>query len=121
MAKLKKIYEIDPWLEPFKGAIDARTERLNAAAAKLAGNVGGKDISSAANNHLWYGLHKTDDGGWVLREWAPNATRMYLVGEFNNWKRTPDYQLKPVGGGNWEIKLPGMFLRHGALYKLWTE
>ena len=121
MAKLKKIYEIDPWLEPFKGAIDARTERLNAAAAKLAGNVGGKDIASAANNHLWYGLHKTDDGGWVLREWAPNATRMYLVGEFNNWKRTPDYQLKPVGGGNWELKLPGMFLRHGALYKLWTE
>ena len=121
MAKLKKIYEIDPWLEPFKGAIDARTERLNAAAAKLAGNVGGKDIASAANNHLWYGLHKTDDGGWVLREWAPNATRMYLVGEFNNWKRTPDYQLKPVGGGNWELTLPGMFLRHGALYKLWTE
>ena len=121
MAKLKKIYEIDPWLEPFKGAIDARTERLNAAAAKLAGNVGGKDIASAANNHLWYGLHKTDDGGWVLREWAPNATRMYLVGEFNNWKRTPDYQLKPIGGGNWELKLPGMFLRHGALYKLWTE
>ncbi len=121
MAKLKKIYETDPWLEPFKGAIDARTERLNAAAAKLAGNVGGKDITSAANNHLWYGLHKTDDGGWVLREWAPNATRMYLVGEFNNWKRTPDYQLKPIGGGNWEITLPGMFLRHGALYKLWTE
>ena len=121
MAKLKKIYEIDPWLEPFKGAIDARTKRLDAAAAKLAGNVGGTGIASAANNHLWYGLHKTADGGWVLREWAPNATRMYLVGEFNNWKRTPDYQLKPVGGGNWEITLPAMFLHHGALYKLWIE
>ena len=121
MSKVKKIYETDPWLEPFKGAIDARTERLDAAAAKLAGNVGGVDITSAANNHLWYGLHKTADGGWVLREWAPNATRMYLVGDFNNWKRTPDYQLKPIGGGNWELTLPGMFLRHGALYKLWIE
>ncbi|MBQ3710923.1 MAG: alpha amylase C-terminal domain-containing protein [Bacteroidales bacterium] len=121
MSKVKKIYETDPWLEPFKGAIDARTERLDAAAAKLAGNVGSKDIASAANNHLWYGLHKTADGGWVLREWAPNATRIYLVGDFNNWKRTPDYQLKPVGGGNWELTLPGMFLRHGALYKLWIE
>ena len=120
MAKLKKIYEIDPWLEPFKGAIDARTERLDAVAAKLAGNVGGTDITAAANNHLWYGLHKTA-GGWVLREWAPNATRIYLVGEFNNWKRTPDYQLKPIGGGNWELELPEMFLRHGALYKLWIE
>ena len=120
MAKLKKIYEIDPWLEPFKGAIDARTERLDAVAAKLAGNVGGADITAAANNHLWYGLHKTA-GGWVLREWAPNATRIYLVGEFNNWKRTPEYQLKPIGGGNWELELPEMFLRHGALYKLWIE
>ena len=120
MAKLKKIYEIDPWLEPFKGAIDARTERLDAVAAKLAGNVGGTDITAAANNHLWYGLHKTA-GGWVLREWAPNATRIYLVGEFNNWKRTPEYQLKPIGGGNWELELPEMFLRHGALYKLWIE
>ena len=121
MSKVKKIYETDPWLEPFKGAIDARTERLDAAAAKLVGNVGGVDITSAANNHLWYGLHKTADGGWVLREWAPNATRMYLVGDFNNWKRTPDYQLKPIGGGNWELTLPGMFLHHGALYKLWIE
>ena len=120
MAKLKKIYEIDPWLEPFKGAIDARTERLDATAAKLAANVGGIDITAAANNHLWYGLHKTA-GGWVLREWAPNATRIYLVGEFNNWKRTPEYQLKPIGGGNWELELPEMFLRHGALYKLWIE
>ena len=121
MAKLQKIYESDPWLEPFKGAIDARTQRLDAAAAKLAGNVGATDISAAANNHLWYGLHKTSDGAWVLREWAPNATRMYLVGDFNNWKRTPDYQLQPIGGGNWELTLPGMFLRHGALYKLWIE
>ena len=122
MSKVQKIYESDPWLEPFRGAIDARTARIDAAAAKLSANAGRPgDISSAANNHLYYGLHKTEDGGWVLREWAPNATRIYLVGDFNNWKRTPDYQLQPIGGGNWEIKLPGMFLRHGTLYKLWTE
>ena len=121
MSKVKKIYETDPWLEPFKEAIDARSARIEAAAAKLTGNAGGKSIADAANNHLYYGMHRTPDGGWVLREWAPNATRIYLVGEFNNWKRTPDYQLKPVGGGNWEITLPELFLHHGALYKLWIE
>jgi len=116
----KKIYELDPWLEPFKGAIDSRHERIQAAAEKLEKATGSSRISDAANNHLYYGLHKTEDG-WVLREWAPNATRIYLVGDCNNWKRTPDYQLLPVGGGNWEIKLPGMFLHHGELYKLWIE
>ena len=116
----KKIYELDPWLEPFREAIDGRHERIRAAAEKLEKATGSERISDAANNHLFYGLHKTGDG-WVLREWAPNATRIYLVGDCNNWKRTPDYQLQPVGGGNWEIKLPSMFLRHGELYKLWIE
>ena len=101
MSKVHKIYETDPWLEPFKGAIDARCRRIDAAAKKLTANAGGKVIADAANNHLFYGLHHTADGGWVLREWAPNATRIYLTGEFNNWKRTPDYQLRPIGGGNW--------------------
>ena len=121
MAKPKKIYEGDPWLKPFRPAIDARTARIGETADRMVGNVGGKSLSDAANNHLYYGLHKTAEGGWVLREWAPNATRIYLVGDFNNWKRTPDYQLNPIGGGNWEIVLPGLFLRHGCLYKLWVE
>ena len=77
-------------------------------------------MSDAANNHLYYGLHK-DARGWVIREWAPNASRIYLIGDFNNWKRTPDYALSPVGSGNWELRLPEMFLSHGALYKLWVE
>ena len=119
--KKKMIYELDPWLEPFKGAIDARHARIDAAAAKLISNVGGKTISDAANNQLFYGLHKTDGGDWIFREWAPNATRMYLIGDFNNWKRSDAYRLKPVGGGNWEITVPAMFLRHGELYKLWIE
>ncbi len=116
----KKIYEQDPWLEPFKAEIDARHERIEAAAEKLAGSVGGKDISSAANNHLYYGLHKAG-GSWVFREWAPNATKIFLTGDFNNWKRSAGWELKPVGGGNWELKVPEMFLRHGELYKLWIE
>ena len=26
---MKKIYQTDPWLEPYKGAIDARSKRLD--------------------------------------------------------------------------------------------
>ena len=75
-----KIYETDPWLAPFKDAIEARHAGIAAEKRKLFGS--GK-ISDKANNHLYYGLHFQDDA-WVFREWAPNATRIYIIGDFNN-------------------------------------
>ena len=114
---MKKIYQTDPWLEPYAKAIDARHKRILAEKQKLAGDG---PLGDAANNHLYYGLHHLKDG-WVIREWAPNASRIYLIGDFNNWKRTPDYALQPVGSGNWELRLGELFLSHGCLYKLWIE
>ena len=114
---MKKIYQTDPWLEPFRPAIDARHERILAEKKKLAGD---RPLSEAVNNHLYYGLHR-DRKGWVIREWAPGATRIYLIGECNNWKRTPDYAFTPVGNGNWELRVPHMFLPSGSLFKLWVE
>ncbi|MBP9998222.1 MAG: alpha amylase C-terminal domain-containing protein [Bacteroidales bacterium] len=114
---IKKIYETDPWLEPFKDAIEARHSRILAQKKKLAGKG---PLTKAVNNHLYYPLH-LEDGQWVIREWAPNASRIYLIGDFNNWKRTDAYMLKPAGQGNWELKVPEMFIRHGDLYKLWIE
>ena len=114
---MKKIYQTDPWLEPYAKAIEARHERILAEKRKLAGDG---PLGDAANNHLYYGLHHSKDG-WVIREWAPNASRIYLIGDFNNWKRTPDYALQPVGSGNWELRLGELFLSHGCLYKLWIE
>ena len=114
----KQIYDRDPYLMPFKGAIDARHNRIADMYRHIAGDGLLKD---AVNNHIFYGLHRCDDGSWVFREWAPNANKIYLVGDFNNWKRTEGYALKPTGGGNWELKLPGMMLSHGELYKLYIE
>ena len=115
---MKKIYETDPWLEPFKGAIEARHARILADCKKLCGK---KSLRTSINNHLYYGLHRTEDGGWVFREWAPSANRIYLTGDFNNWKRTPAWALQPIGGGNWELKIPAGFLSHGQRYKMFVE
>ena len=109
---------MDPYLEPFEEAIEARHKRIMDARDQF--SIDGS-LSEGLNNHLYYGLHRTDDGGWVFREWAPHANRIYLIGEFNNWKRTSAYALSPTGSGNWEIKLPEMFLHHGELYKLFIE
>ena len=113
----KKIYDIDPWLRPYREAVDARHARILADRRKLAGDG---PLGAAVNNHIYYPLHR-EDGRWVIREWAPNASRIFLVGDFNNWKRTEAYSFRPVGAGNWELSLPEMFLRHGELYKLWIE
>ena len=116
--KKKKIYETDPYLMPFKTAIDVRHERILKERDAIAKNG---SLAAGVNNHLYYGLHHNDEGDWVFREWAPNATKIYLIGDFNNWKRTEGYALKPVGGGNWELVVPNMLINHGDLYKLFIE
>ena len=58
-----------------------------------------------------------------FREWAPNATQIFMVGTFNDWKEEKKYSLKRKANGNWEIKLPADAVKHGDLYKLmvhWT-
>jgi 1,4-alpha-glucan branching enzyme len=120
MEKLNMIYERDPYLMPYKEAILARHERIMEEKKKIAGSEDGL-ISDRVNNHLYYGLHRRDDGSWVFREWAPNATRIHLIGDFTGWKRSGGYSLKPIGGGNWEIEIPSFFIHHGDLYKLYIE
>lgn len=116
--KTKMIYEADKWLEPYKAVIDARHERILKAKEKL---VVDGSLNKGVNNHFYFGLHRNADGDWVFREYAPNATKIYLIGEFNNWRRTEAYALHPIGGGNWEITVAEMFLSHGTLYKLFIE
>lgn len=115
--KTGRIYENDPWLKPYSQAIDERRRHILVDRAKLAGDG---PLTESVNNHLYYPLH-VEDGRWVIREWAPNATRIYLIGDFNNWKRTEAYAFKPVGQGNWELSVPEFCMRHGDLYKLYME
>jgi len=112
------IYDHDEWLMPYKDVIDRRHEMILGLKDRF--SVDGS-LSKGLNNHMYYGLHRDNGGSWIFREWAPNATKIYLIGEFNNWKRTEAYAMKPIGGGNWEIELPSMFLEHGTLYKLYIE
>ena len=112
------IYDGDSWLLPYREAIDARHRHILEEKERL--SVDGS-LSRGVNNHLYYGLHHNADGDWVFREWAPNATKIYIIGDFNNWKRTEAYAMHPVGNGNWEIVIPAMFLSHGTLYKLYIE
>ncbi|MGN0069121.1 MAG: alpha amylase C-terminal domain-containing protein [Prevotella sp.] len=107
----------DPYLEPYEEAIKGRHDHVCWVLDKLTNN-GKKTLNDFANGHQYYGLHKLSRG-WVFREWAPNATDIYLVGDFNGWQEDERYRAKRIQGtGNWELKLSEKALKHGDLYKM---
>jgi 1,4-alpha-glucan branching enzyme len=112
------IIDSDPYLIPFANAINGRYEYCNHIEKKLTGE--NKSLADFATGYLYYGLHRLTDA-WVFREWAPNATAIFLIGDFNNWQRHPDYQLKKLSNGIWEIRLPDYAVAHTQLYKLLVE
>ncbi len=106
----------DKWLEPFEDAIKGRHDHALWKLNDLTDN-GKQTLSDFASGYLYFGLHKTNNG-WVLREWAPNATEIYVIGDFNNWQECDKYKMKKHKNGNWEIKLSKNSMKHGQLYKL---
>ena len=76
-----KIIKIDPYLEPHKEDLLLRLNNYKNKKQELCGDGSLLDF---ANGHKFFGLHKTKKG-WVYREWAPGADRMFLTGDFNNW------------------------------------
>ena len=111
----------DPWLEPYAEAIVGRHEDAKRREKELTGGHRG-GLDQFANAHNYFGLHRTADGGWVFREWAPHATAISLIGDFNGWKAdVPEYTLHPVGNGNWEVTMPFEAMHHGQLYKMYVS
>ena len=111
--KTLKLIQSDTYLRPYAEAIEGR---YNYALKREKELTGGKKLSEWANGYLYFGLHKVEGevlkgskgsksskgAQWVLREWAPNATAIYMIGDFNNWQKDEAYRLQPVGNGVWE-------------------
>lgn len=116
MERTLNIIKHDLWLEPFEEAINGRYRYALGKKSELT-NGGKQSLSDFATGYLYFGLHKTGKG-WVFREWAPNATQIYLIGTFSNWKEDQAYAMTRLENGNWEIELPADVLHHGDLYKL---
>ena len=111
-----KFVERDAYLAPYNLSIEGRHRYFLQREKELTKN-GRQTLSDFASGYLYFGLHRTSTG-WVFREWAPNATRIVLVGDFSNWEERPEYELKPIAGGVWERKMPLKALSHGQLYKM---
>ncbi|MBQ3554847.1 MAG: alpha amylase C-terminal domain-containing protein [Bacteroidales bacterium] len=110
------IVKKDAWLEPFAQIIEGRHNRVLNKIKELTG--GKSTLSDFASGYLYFGLHRTKNGGWVLREWAPNAKDIYIIGDFSEWKELEKYRFKNIGNGVWEVKLKKDDLHHLDIYKL---
>jgi 1,4-alpha-glucan branching enzyme len=111
----KPFYNTDPWLAPFAAAITDRNRKCIAKESELTGEG---SLQNFAMGHHYYGLHREADS-WIFREWAPNATEIFLTGTQTGWKEDSNYRLKRINAeGDWEISLPQSALNNGDLYKL---
>jgi 1,4-alpha-glucan branching enzyme len=112
--KVPGIVKSDSYLAPYTQVIQERMHRQQYKKNELAPDA---KLSSFATGHLYFGLHRISDD-WIFREWAPNATEIYLIGDFNNWKESSIFRFTPLTNGNWELKIKHELIHHKDLYKL---
>ena len=70
MRKLQ-IIQNDQWLSPFEKVFENWELAYQAKEKEL---VGDENLRSFAQGYKYFGLHK-NGRNWVIRDWAPNATK----------------------------------------------
>ncbi|MGD8888173.1 MAG: alpha amylase C-terminal domain-containing protein [Desulfobacterales bacterium] len=110
------LLERDPYLKPYKTILHQRLSNIIAAEKRL--TEGKITLADFASGHEYFGLHFVGDQ-WIFREWAPNASQIFLIGDRTQWREKREYALQRINAdGVWEIHLPADGLSHGDLYRL---
>src|SRR5208283_3696257 len=121
-SRLSSLLTSDLYLAPFSDQIRRRLERIEETEQRL--TQGKMSLAEFASGHEYFGLHFRR-GEWVFREWAPNATAIYLIGDRSKWQEQREFELKKINDyGVWEIHLTADKLTHGDLFRLrihWAE
>ena len=105
----------DPYLKPYEKTITYRYSNTILKLNEFVQKNG--SLKDSINGHLYFGLHKQENS-WVIREWAPNAKSIHLIGDFSDWKPKEEFKFAGIENGSWELNLPLETLSHGMLYKL---
>lgn len=117
---MKTISDKDPWLEPYRAKLEEQQAYLRQFEKRL---LNGMSVDEFALGHLYFGLQRDKDT-WMVREWAPHATKIYLLCDKNQWSDDEAYAFVRGERGIWELRLPYEALDTGDHYKLrihWNE
>jgi len=119
---LQNLFDCDPLLQPYENHLIKRFNKRIDIEKNLMSSLA--NLSDMASGHEYFGLHLRGNE-WIFREWAPNATSVYFLGNMTDWQMSPRHRLERLSdNGIWEIRLPIDSLQHGDLYRLklyWPE
>ena len=108
-------YLEDAWLNPYYGILEGWHKAYINRREEL---CNGGSLLSFASGHLYYGTH-VEGKNIVFREWAPGASDIYLVGDFNDWKKSSGYRFNRLNSqGDWELSVAASNVEAGSYYKL---
>ena len=116
MPDLPQIVRDDPWLEPHTAAIRGRLDHFHHVLATIEHDHGSLPAYASTHQHNGVNYLPSNDC-WIVREWAPAARSLSLIGDFNGWDREA-HPLAPAGHGHWQLVLPGTALAHLQRVKL---
>ncbi|KAF9569561.1 alpha-1,4-glucan branching enzyme [Mortierella alpina] len=95
------VIQLDPWLAPYKTALQERYAAFKAWRETI-DKEGGYEKFTRGYERFGFQI---SDTGITYREWAPNATRAFLFGDFNQWNPS-SHEMKKDEFGVFEIFVP---------------
>lgn len=113
---------LDTWLAPYADRLRERFAHYQRMRAQIE-HTGGL-LGPVSEGHHYYGLNRGEKDGetgvWY-REWAPGASYLALIGDFNGWDRGAN-PLSRDEWGVWSVFLPDSVYRdqltHGSRLKV---
>lgn len=97
------VVKLDPWLAPFKESLKARYSNAQKWIKKIDETEGG--LEKFSRGFEKFGINIDKQNNITYREWAPNATQAFLIGEFNDWNRE-SHPMKKDPYGVFEVVIP---------------
>ncbi|KAH8781827.1 alpha-glucan branching enzyme [Hyaloscypha finlandica] len=97
------VVALDPWLAPFKESLKARYNKAQEWIKTINETEGGLEKFSRGKEK--FGINIDKQNNITYREWAPNATQAFLIGEFNDWSRE-SHPMKKDPYGVFEVAIP---------------
>eukprot|EP01017_Pseudomicrothorax_dubius_P043586 TRINITY_DN7285_c0_g2_i2.p1 TRINITY_DN7285_c0_g2~~TRINITY_DN7285_c0_g2_i2.p1 ORF type:complete len:726 (-),score=176.72 TRINITY_DN7285_c0_g2_i2:113-2290(-) len=97
-----QVFKDDPALNHFRWFFTERNHKMKYLLSELQKNEGGvlNFVRSYKTMGFW-----TDEKSITLTEWAPGATEMFLMGDFNHWDRN-SHRMEKDSFGKFKITLP---------------
>ncbi|CCH59953.1 hypothetical protein TBLA_0C01380 [Henningerozyma blattae CBS 6284] len=107
---VKGVIEFDPWLKPWAQVLSERRYLADQWVYDITHATPDHSHQSLAqfarDSYNSYGLHADHNTKKIhYKEWAPNAKKAFLIGEFNNWNESSHEMTHKDEFGNFYITL----------------